>query len=671
VTSVMGAGLRSLDAAPRLPIPLTDYFGVEDPEFPPIAAHRAALRGESRSYEMTWKGHVFEAHVEPFRAPDGSITGTLGVAVDQTDLKEAQERSATLLEIARDVCGTLDRQQILDRVAQRAVRSLVCDALMVFYWDGERRRYRVISQYGLPAEWAAQTDLLEISAEAPMVQHLREHHSAFIEGTQAQELIPPALLKRFNIAAVAAAQLSVGHRGLGALFALRYAGHSSFTPEQRELLEGIARHVSIAVEVAELHDSVKKEGEVTAALARAGRELIASLDPPELAKRLSRITTECLGADSSCTFLLDSRDQTYSAVASHGISDEAWESLRLLRVPDSTLVPLIDRLEANEVVQYRPSQRTPPAPFDRLVQQYGLKAALYVGLRRGARLIGFQAAHLRSSNQRFGRQQQDILRGIGGLASLALESAFLMSELARANSIKSDFVATMSHELRTPLNAIIGYISLMGDGEFGDLNPEQATVCEHIDRSSKTLLDLISATLDVSRLDAGQVGLNLSEFSLTGLLNSMRNEMEKLNHRSVRLEWDFSDSLPSLYSDQLKVRMILKNLVENALKFTDAGYVRIAARSKDHGVELVVSDTGMGIPLDAQAAIFEAFQQLDSSSTRRHGGVGLGLYIVRRMVDMLGGSVGLSSEPGKGSTFCIWIPYRFGEGAATKPAVVS
>jgi signal transduction histidine kinase len=584
------------------------------------------------------------------------------------DRREAEERTATLLEIARDISGTLDRQQILDRVARRAVRSLVCDALMVFYWDGERRIYRVIAQHGLPQEWAAQTEALRISADAPMVRYLQRHQSAVIEGTEAQSLIQPALLQRFNIAAVAAAQLSVRQRGIGALLALRFAGNASFSPAQRELLAGIARHVAIAVEVAELHESVKKEGEVSAALARAGRELIAALDPPELMSRLSRITAESLAADSSCTFLQDPRDQMFAPVAGFGFGDEAWEALRLLRLPAEGLAPLIARLERNEVVQFVPAEHSPQSPFDRLIQQYELKAALYAGVRRGDRLIGFQVAHLHGRPRGFGRQQFDILRGIAGLASLALENAYLMSELARANSIKSDFVATMSHELRTPLNAIIGYNSLMRDGEFGALTAEQVAVCDHIDRSSKTLLDLVSATLDVSRLEAGQVGLNLSEFSPAAMLGGMRQEIGRSSNGQVRIDWDIDRPLPVLHSDQLKLRVILKNLIENALKFTDEGCVRISAHAKDDGIELAVSDTGIGIPHESQAAVFEAFQQLDGSSTRRHGGVGLGLYIVRRLVEMLGGSIGLSSEPGRGSTFCVWVPVRFGEATAKAAA---
>jgi signal transduction histidine kinase/PAS domain-containing protein len=661
VTSMSGAALPplgiSLDQGRK--VPLAEYLGNDDPEFPPLQAHRAALRGESRSYELEWQERTFSAHVEPFRSADGSIAGTLGVALDRTELKEAQEYSATLLEIARDISGTLDRQQILDRVARRAARSLTCDVLLVFYWNEERRRYRVISHHGLPAEWADGVAALEFGQESPIVRHLRDHQSAIIDEPVAQNLISASLLERLEIAALAATQLRVRDRGLGALLALRLKGRSAFTPGQRELLEGIARHVAIALEVAELHSSVKREGEISAALARVGGELMGAHDPHDLMRRFSRLTAEVLDCGFSITFLHDPRDLAYVATAAHGLTDEQWEVVRAIRLPQATLAPLLDRLEANEVVQLFPTKDKPGRSLEGLASRYKLNPTLYVGLRRGNRLIGYQVAHARTGGG-FDRQQVDILRGIGGLASLALENASLMQELARANSIKSDFVATMSHELRTPLNAIIGYNLLMRDGEFGHLSPEQSKVCDYIERSSRTLLDLISATLDVSRLDAGAVAVNLAEVAVAPLFESIRGEITSPKSSAVRLEWDLVEPLPMLCTDQLKLKVIVKNLIENALKFTDAGFVRVTVQGKDGGIEIKVSDSGIGIPPEAQSAIFEAFRQVDGSSTRRHGGVGLGLYIVHRLLEMLGGTIDLVSAPNQGATFSVWIPSRPG-----------
>ena len=139
-------------------------------------------------------------------------------------------------------------------------------------------------------------------------------------------------------------------------------------------------------------------------------------------------------------------------------------------------------------------------------------------------------------------------------------------------------------------------------------------------------------------------------YAVAPLREMVRSEIGTPKSPAVRLEWEVRELLPTLYTDQLKLRVIVKNLVENALKFTDAGFVRVSVQAKDDGVELAVSDSGIGIAPDAQSAIFEAFRQLDGSSTRRHGGVGLGRYIVHRLVDMLGGTIGLSSVPGRGSS---------------------
>jgi signal transduction histidine kinase len=535
----------------------------------------------------------------------------------------------------------------------------------IFYRDEERQHYRLLSHHGLPGDLAAEIATLRIGTEGPLVQYLREHQT--IDKQTAQDLLPRAFFERFDVGEVAVTPLSVGDRVLGALLGLRYAGRPPFTANQLELLEGIARHVAIAVEVAGLHESVKREGEVSAALARAGRELIGSVSAPELLQRLCGLTVEALGCDTSLTFLLDPREQLYLPAAMYGLARERWESLQLLRVPAAAMTPLVERLENNEIVQLFPAEELVDKRFARLAVQYGVVAALHVGLRRGNRLIGYHVAYIHDEQRRFDRQHVDMLRGLGGLASLALENAVLVTELERANNIKSDFVATMSHELRTPLNAIIGYNALMREGEFGPLTGEQEKVCSTIARSSRTLLDLISATLDVSRLDAGHVPLTLADVSVGALLDSVRTDVALPKSRDVVLEWELAPDLPVLCTDALKLKVVVKNLVENALKFTDRGSVRVTAQRKEEGVEIAVVDTGIGISADAQKLIFEPFRQVDGSSTRRHGGVGLGLYIVRRLVGVLGGSVSLASEPGRGSTFRVWIPpaERPGNGAPT------
>jgi signal transduction histidine kinase len=292
-----------------------------------------------------------------------------------------------------------------------------------------------------------------------------------------------------------------------------------------------------------------------------------------------------------------------------------------------------------------------------LGRELGITVALGMALRRGDALIGIHSACYRGRQERFTPQQERIARGMAQLASMALENGRLVEELGHANRLRSEFVATMSHELRTPLNIIVGYNELLIDGEFGELNPDQTETLHRVGKSARELLDLINATLDMSRLESGRLPVNLQDVWLPDLLREIDSETQGLRENTtVRFVWEVPAQLPYLCTDPFKLKMVLKNLIANAVKFTHEGSVTIAVQSGDGHIELSIADTGIGISADAQAMIFEPFRQVDSSITRRYGGVGLGLYIVRRLVDMLGGTVAVESEVGRGSTFRVRLP---------------
>jgi signal transduction histidine kinase len=250
-----------------------------------------------------------------------------------------------------------------------------------------------------------------------------------------------------------------------------------------------------------------------------------------------------------------------------------------------------------------------------------------------------------------------IARGMAQLASMAIENAQLVEQLERANRLRSEFVATMSHELRTPLNVIVGYNELLLDGVFGALTGDQLDPLRRVDKSARELLDLINATLDMSRLEGGRVPVEVQDVWVPDLLREIEGEVRGSGERpDLQLIWQVPATLPYLRTDRIKLKMVLKNLISNAVKFTERGSVTIAAISDDGQVEFTVADTGIGIAPEAQEFIFEPFRQGDSSITRRHGGVGLGLYIVRRLMDLLGGTIALDSEIGRGSIFRVRLP---------------
>lgn len=403
-----------------------------------------------------------------------------------------------------------------------------------------------------------------------------------------------------------------------------------------------------------LYATEQEQAQFSAALARVGEAMISSLDTPVLLEKLCALTTQLLGCDCSHVFLWRPQESVYVPLYGHGDVPELWESFQLLRIPLSAIASLVQRLTHDEVAQVDASMDSPEA---KLFAQHGLMVSLCVGLRRGDEVLGFYTAHYRQRVEPFSTRQEQLAKGIVHLASLALDNARLVEELERASRIKSDFVATMSHELRTPLNIVMGYQDLLLEGTFGPLNDEQRENLSTAQRRARDLLNLISATLDISRLDQHAIPMDLHEIGVSELLQQVLKEIAEV---TIKDGVEFRCELPStderLVTDPTKVKIILKNLIDNAMKFTDRGYVELSAKALAGGIEMVVRDSGIGLARETQELIFEPFRQVDASSTRRHGGVGLGLYIVRRMIEMLGGSLSLESDLGSGSTFRVWLP---------------
>jgi signal transduction histidine kinase len=246
---------------------------------------------------------------------------------------------------------------------------------------------------------------------------------------------------------------------------------------------------------------------------------------------------------------------------------------------------------------------------------------------------------------------------LGWVTYLAQTARLRAKQVEIANRLKSDFLSTLSHELRTPLNLIMGYTELLLRGNFGSLTTEQVEPLGRVEKSTRDLRDLISAMLDVTRLEAAQMPVVVQAVYLPELLEEVTTEMQDfLKKPGVNYEWRVPTELPAVRTDPTKLKAVIKNLLSNAVKFTEQGRISVDARSRDGGVEIAVADTGVGISPDVLPDIFELCRQGDSSTTRRYGGVGLGLYIVRRFLELLRGTVEVESEVGHGSTFRVWVP---------------
>jgi PAS domain S-box-containing protein len=405
-------------------------------------------------------------------------------------------------------------------------------------------------------------------------------------------------------------------------------------------VHGIARDVS---ERKRTEAALEREGRISAALARAGGELISALETPVLFERLCQLATELLGCTAGRTLLWDAGADVFAPVAAVG---EIAGGALLASSPSRGALALLFA-GSGDVAEPEP----------------GLLA---MALRHGRDLVGVQIV----SGERgyaFTPEQRRIAEGVAQVASLALANSRLIAELARASRLKSEFVSTMSHELRTPLNVILGYAEMAREPSLDEA--ERADNLRRIEQAARDLLDLIESTLEVGRIDAGRDVVRLEAIRLRDFLADLGEACRRLPRRSaVRFSWpdDVADCVVT--TDPRKLIVVVRNLVGNALKFTEHGEVRVAVDVSDEAVVLAVSDTGIGIRREDQASIFEMFRQADGSDTRRFGGTGLGLYIVRRFVDQLNGRIALESAPGCGATFTITLPRRMPPAAVSRAA---
>src|SRR5581483_2461980 len=423
-----------------------------------------------------------------------------------------------------------------------------------------------------------------------------------------------------------------------------------FSAKEIELVETFADQAVIAIENVRLFDEVQaRTAELSRsvaelkALGEVGQAVSSSLDLGTVLSTILAHACEMSDTGGGAVYVLDEAKGELVLEAGHNMTEEHLAAVRRhpIRLGDPVVGECAQRGEA---VQVEDVARAGAYPLFDALQRAGFRALLAVPLLHQGRAMGALIVRRRSAGA-FSAQVVNLLQAFASQSSLAIYNARLFHEieaksqqLAEASQHKSQFLANMSHELRTPLNAILGYAELMQDGLYGDLPPKSKEVLERVQKNGKHLLGLINDVLDLSKIEAGQLVLNLDEYSMKDVVQTIVSATESLaSAKGLPLKVALADRLPVGQGDERRIAQVLLNLVGNAIKFTDAGEVRIAADARNGMFSIAVEDTGPGIPEAEQARIFNEFHQVDSSNTKRKGGTGLGLAIARRIIEMHGG----------------------------------
>lgn len=392
------------------------------------------------------------------------------------------------------------------------------------------------------------------------------------------------------------------------------------------------------------------EARIASVLAQAGETLAAHLDAPDMLDRLHVMAREALDVDWSATLIVDPDTGNYRLVAGVFPPGVRAGERSTSEIPAGWIPPIAPD------VTFEVTAAGADPPGRALLGVFRASAVLGAPLWCRGRRLGVQLHGHDAAAGSFSAEAQRLAAGLAHATALAIENARRIVELEAASRLKTEFVATMSHELRTPLNVITGYTEMLADEALGPLTPAQRDTLLRLRRSADELLELVNATLDVGRLEAGRVTVERQSVDLATLLAELDVELRPLLAPGVILRWHAEGAPRAVTIDRAKVKTILKNVTGNACKFTPQGSVDVRVGWTGGLLGLVVRDTGVGIPEDQLPHIFDMFRQGDGSATRRFNGVGLGLHIVRRLVDLLGGTITVESTPGVGTTFTVRLP---------------
>jgi signal transduction histidine kinase len=587
---------------------------------------------------------------------------------------ETLEQQTATAEILRVIAASpTDIQSVLDSVAESAGRLCEASDTQVYRLDADE--LRLVAHYGaIPTGPVGEFTVPVIPGvvSGRTVLERRIVHLADLQLEENEFPVGSQLARRFGYRASLSVPLMREGRPLGAIH-LRRTEARLFTERQIALLQTFADQAAIAIENVRLFTDLQtRTQELTrsvdklTALGEVGRAVSSTLDLDTVLSTIVSRAIQLSGTDGGSVYEYDEATEEFSLRASRDLPEAYVEQVRDGR-PRKGEGAVGRVAQTREPVQI--ADISDPAAYEsrvrRTLLQIGLRALLAVPLIAEDELVGALIV-MRKRTGTFAAEEVALLQTFATQSALVIQNARLFREieeksrqLEAASQHKSEFLANMSHELRTPLNAIIGFSEVLSEKMFGELNDKQEEYSKDIHASGQHLLSLINDILDLSKIEAGRMELELTEFDLpTALENALMLVRERAQRRSLTLHKEVDAGLGQIQGDERKIRQVVLNLLSNAIKFTpEGGRIELAAAPKDGCMEVSVTDTGVGIAPEDQERVFEEFRQVGTAEKKAEG-TGLGLTLCRKFIELHGGKIWVKSQLGQGATFTFTIPVR-------------